>query len=335
MNQDLIELLCDPVDKSDLILSEPVFGKYGTVESGYLKSASGRTYPIRDGVPRFVHGSTQQETVNSFGDEWNYFNFDQFKLNWLNHTVANTFGSLEVFKDKVVVDAGGGSGMQSRWMIEAGATRVICLELSHAVDGVMKANLGGLKNVDIIQCSIDAPPLKDSSVSGMVICHNVIQHTPDVEKTARALWRIVSNGGEFVFNCYLKYSSSVPWMARFHCYQTLRRFLSRQSFHVRLGYAKAMSLIRFLPLIGWCVEKALLMVRGDVPDGPGRLRRMYRVGVLNTFDWYGAHQYQHHKTEHELRTLIRSLQPDPLKVSNLERYFVKPTPIGCAIRIRK
>jgi uncharacterized protein YbaR (Trm112 family) len=335
MNHDLIEFLCDPVDKSDLVLSEPVFGRRGTIESGYLQSVSGRRYPIRHGVPRFAEDASRSEAVSSFGDEWNHFNFNYFKLNWLNHTVANTFGSPDVFKGKVVVDAGGGSGMQSRWMSEAGATRVICLELSHAVDGIMKSNLDGLENVDLVQCSIDTPPLKDSSISGMVICHNVIQHTPNVEKTALGLWKLVSEGGELVFNCYMKYASNLPWMVRFHCYQALRGLLAGRSFQTRLAYAKTMAFLRFVPILGWCLEKGLFMVRGDVPDGPERLRRMYKAGVLNTFDWYGGHRYQHHKTEQELRTLVSSLQPHPSKVSNLDRYFARPPAIGCAIRLRK
>ncbi|HEY7533759.1 MAG TPA: class I SAM-dependent methyltransferase, partial [Nitrospiraceae bacterium] len=296
---------------------------------------SGHIYPIRNGVPRFAEDVAGAEAVSSFGDEWNHFNFDLFRLNWMNHTVANTFGSPDVFKDKVVVDAGGGSGMQSRWMSECGATRVICLELSHAVDGIIKANLNGLGNIDVVQCSIDAPPLKDSSISGIVICHNVIQHTPSVEKTARELWRVVSRGGELAFNCYMKYPSSLPWMMRFHVYRTLRRFLAARSFRTRLAYAKTMALLRFVPALGWCLEKGLLMVRGDIPDGPDRIRRMYKAGMLNTFDWYGGHRYQHHKTEQELRGLVSTLQPDSSKVMNLDRYFTRPPMIGCAIRIMK
>lgn len=34
------------------------------------------------------------------------------------------------------------------------------MDLSHSVDDVVQRNLAGLKNVDVIQCSIDAPPLR-------------------------------------------------------------------------------------------------------------------------------------------------------------------------------
>ena len=50
--------------------------------------------------------------------------------------MANTFGTAEVFRGKVVVDAGAGSGAQAVWMLESGARHVILLDLSHAVDGV-------------------------------------------------------------------------------------------------------------------------------------------------------------------------------------------------------
>jgi 2-polyprenyl-3-methyl-5-hydroxy-6-metoxy-1,4-benzoquinol methylase/uncharacterized protein YbaR (Trm112 family) len=335
MTPKLLTYLCDPTDKSDLVLINPVYDGRGRILSGELRGVSGRHYPIRDGIPRFVEDNALAATVESFGREWNHFNFDQFRLNWLNHTVKNTFGSSEAFRGKIIVDAGGGSGMQSRWMAEAGADHVICLELSHAVDGITRQNLECLDNVDIVQCSIDAPPIRDAAISGIVICHNVIQHTPSVEDTARALWRIVAPGGEFVFNCYGKNESSGIWMLRFRLYTALRKFLSRRSFHFLLAYSRAMSLLRFVPLLGWLLEKGLFMVRGEVPAGPRYISRCYLTGVLNTFDWYGSHQYQHHKTEGELRALVTELQPNPKKVLNLDQYFLRPPSIGCAIRIFK
>ena len=334
MTPKLLDYLCDPVDGSDLELQNAKYDYRGHIIEGLLVSSGGRSYAVSDAVPRFVE-SKKQATVTSFGDEWDYFNFDEFKQNWLQHTVRNTFHSVDAFKDKVVVDAGAGSGMQSRWMAEYGARHVISLELSHAVDGVMKRNLEGLENVDIVQCSIDQPPIRADSIDGIVICHNVIQHTPSVESTARALWRLVAQGGEFVFNCYMLRKDKLLWMIRYRIYRQLRRFLSRQSFGFVHAYARTMAVLRFVPLIGWVLEKSLLMIRGDVPKGPRYLRRCYKSAVLNTFDWYGSHSYQHHKTEEELRELTLSLQPDQQKILNTEAYFSFPQPIGCALRVRR
>lgn len=334
MNADLLEYLCDPVDKSGLTLIDPILDRDGTIESGWLISTAGRRYPIRAGIPRFA-GYDHNASVESFGDQWNHFNFDEFKMNWLNHTVENTFGGLGVFRGEVVVDCGAGSGMQSRWMAEAGASRVIALELSHSVDGVMRRNLQGLSNVDIVQCSIDMPPLKDASVKGIVICHNVIQHTPSVEKTARALWRIVAPEGEFVFNCYGRNDLGLLRKIRLALYGTVRAVLSRAPFRAILLYSQMMALLRFVPILGYVLEKSGLMVLGDVPEGPGRWRRAYRLGVLNTFDCYGSHAYQHLKTDAEIRSLVAELQPDAEKVRNVERYFQRPQPIAIALRLSR
>jgi hypothetical protein len=46
--------------------------------------------------------------VESFGEKWNYFNFNDFKINRLKHTVANTFCNTAAFKGKLMVDAGRG-----------------------------------------------------------------------------------------------------------------------------------------------------------------------------------------------------------------------------------
>lgn len=92
MTPELLKYLCDPVDKSPLTLTDPTISQDGLIEAGWLVSASGRRYSIVDGIPRFTQKDNRAESVESFGDEWNHFNFDDFKLNWLNHTIKNTFG---------------------------------------------------------------------------------------------------------------------------------------------------------------------------------------------------------------------------------------------------
>jgi hypothetical protein len=83
------------------------------------------------------------------------------------------------------------------------------------------------------------------------------------------------------------------------------------------------------------LEKMLVVVRGHVPKGSNYLIRCYKTGVLNTFDWYGAHHFQHHKADLEIRALVQELQPDTSKVLNLDRYFERPQPIGIALRLTK
>src|SRR4030067_2932651 len=135
-------------------------------------------------------------------------------------------------------------------MLEAGAEHVAMLELSDSADDVVQRNLkpSGYRNYDVIQCSIDAPPLKSRSIEGIVYCHNVIQHTPSVEKTATALFDLVAPGGEFVFNCYSLNDRGVFRWIRFHMiYRSIRKILSRMPFKVILTYARTMGILRQVP----------------------------------------------------------------------------------------
>jgi hypothetical protein len=225
--------------------------------------------------------------------------------------------------------------MHTKWMSEYGASHVIALELSHSVDRVMQENLRGIDNVDIVQCSIDAPPIKAHSINGLVICNAAIQHTPSVKRTAEALWRMVGPGGELSFSCYLKYPNDPVWMARWLLVATpLRAILSRCSFNTILGYAKLMARLRMIPVIGPLLEKAQFVIRGDVPPGEHYQERLLSQSVLNTFDWYGSHQYQHHLSAAQLATICDELTPKPAEILNLEAYYKRPLPPGLPLRLK-
>ncbi len=336
----LLQFLCEPKTKAPLRLVGPVYDESGAITSGFLEAPSGRRYAIINGIPRFADDASMS-TVESFGDEWNHFNFVDFKANWLAHTVANTFGSPEVFKGRLIVDAGGGSGAQSKWFAEYGAAHVIMMDLSHSVDVVVRENLAGLANVDVIQCSIDAPPLRDESVDGIVYCHNVIQHTPSVEETAQALFAIVAPGSEFVFNCYAVGDQGLARWIRWHIfYMPIRRVLSKMPFTLILLYARMMAFVRLIPGVGYVVEKSGFCLQGDVPRIPGeslwkRSVRRFRATSLNTFDIFGSHSFQHHKTDKEIMALVGELQQDTDKIVNTDKYFARPQNIGAALRIFK
>lgn len=341
MNRELLNYLCEPTTKAELKLVDEKYDEGGQITEGFLVSPSGKKYPILRGIPRFVPEDDLIKSVKSFGDEWNYFNFIDFRANWLNHTVKHTFGSTDVFKDKVIIDAGGGSGSQTFWMLESGAKYVIMLELSHSVDDVVQRNLGPTKyrNYDVVQCSIDQPPIKDNSITGIVMCHNVIQHTPSVEKTAKELYRLVSPGGEFVFNCYPRNDKGLKNWIRFHIFNVgIRKIVSKFPFTLRLLYSKTMGVLRFVPILGFFLEKLHFCVRGIVPPTGGfqkDIYRKYRSTVVNTFDAMGSHKYQHHKSDEEIQALVNKLQANPEKVLNTKEYYSNYRPVQCALRVFK
>jgi len=344
MTKFLLGLLVDPFTKEKLELVNEVIGENGHILAGDLIAKSGSSYPIVNGIPRFEGYEKLDASVESFGDQWNRFNFDKFKMHWLDHTVKNSFDNgLDDIKDKVVVDAGGGAGMQSYWLLESGAKHVIMMELSNTVDNVVQTNFEGnrFENFDIIQCSIENPPIRDNSIDGLVMCHNVIQHTPSIERTAKALFGITAKDSQFVFNTYGDNKEGVLRSIRWYFYLKLRGFLTNRSDNFRLIYSYLMGVLWFVPVVGWMLHKSMMIIKGNTPSDKNetfleRLKREFYSVVTNTYDWYGSHSYQHHITNEELTKLLGELQPDNSKVLNQDKYFSrKPVYDGASLRVVK
>jgi hypothetical protein len=98
--------------------------------------------------------------------------------------------------------------------------------------------------------------------------------------------------------------------------------------------------LSLVPGLGVLLEKSGFCVTGDVPRLPSEcnwayMKRRFKNTNLNTFDGFGSHQFQHHKSDAEMRALLKAMQPDAAKVGNMDKYFLRPKPIGCALRVSR
>lgn len=340
MTPALLPLLMCPQTKSPLRLSEAELEPSGRITSGWLISTANINirYPIIRGIPRFAISQSQLEAVAHFAQQWNYFDYSIFRHHFEKHTMNNTFGSLAAVSGQVVVDAGAGSGAGARWMAEAGAAHVIALELSGTVDTIITENTKHLLNVDVIQCSIDAIPLRDNAIPGMVICRNAIHHTPSVSATLAELWRITAPGAECAFNCYITNPNSSLDRTRQKLYRAVRALISSLPFHMRLAYAHTMAALRLVPGLGKLLQFLKLVVLEE-PRPAFKLskegyKQLYRSALLGTFDYFGAHTHQHHLSLANLHGAITQLRPGG-KAVNAQAYFSSPQPSGILLRLRK
>jgi len=343
MTKFLLDMLIDPISKEKLKLKDEQVDKNGNIKSGILYTEN-ISYPIINGIPRFAGYEKIDESVESFGNQWNRFNFNKFKIHWLEHTMKNSFDDgVNDIRNKVVVDAGGGAGMQTYWLLENGAKHVIMMDLSNTVDNIVQYNFkdSGFTNFDIIQCSIDNPPIAQNAINGIVMCHNVIQHTPSIEKTAKALFDIVAPKSQFVFNTYGDNQEGILRKIRWAFYLKFRNFLVKKSDKFRLIYSHTMGILWFIPFLGWFLHKSMLIIKGNTPFDKTetfleRIKRTYYSVVTNTYDWYGSHSYQHHIKDKDLKKLIDELQPNKSKVYNQQKYWSKkPVYDGASLRIEK
>lgn len=206
MKKEWVKYLCDPVDNSKLKLSSVTKIVDGYILTGLLKSRSGRTYKIRNGVPILLNKKTQEvSSVDSFAYEWNEFDFDYGKKGWIEGIVKPTVSKSKYFAGKVIVDCGAGSGRQSLWMAKAGAKFVFSLELSNAAHTIIKKVTEEYKDkIFVIQADISHPPINANIAKiNLVYCINVIQHVQNPKDTVLKLSNLMTKDSIFLFNIYL------------------------------------------------------------------------------------------------------------------------------------
>lgn len=161
-----VDLLCCPACAGGLQLTTDAVDADGHVMSGSLRCAGcGKVYPVSGGIPRFVPGAAAAAvtgTIDGFGYQWQHaeaalkdarFNAPEIFLDFIAPVTRDWF------RDRVVLDAGCGSGRFTRSSAAFGARLVVGVDLSSAVD-LAFASTRHLPNVLIVQGDILRLPLR-------------------------------------------------------------------------------------------------------------------------------------------------------------------------------
>jgi SAM-dependent methyltransferase len=158
-----------------------------------------REYPIRGAIPRLVPeglSPEKQRTAAAFGWEWLHFAElhaayrDQF-LDWI-YPIGPSF-----FADKVVLDAGCGTGRHAYFAAQFGAREVIAFDLSDAVETAYR-HLGSLPNAHVVHGDIYSPPFRRVGSTGpfdFIYSIGVLHHLPDPQAGFDALAALLKPGG--------------------------------------------------------------------------------------------------------------------------------------------
>ncbi|MAI08247.1 MAG: hypothetical protein CMF61_04725 [Magnetococcales bacterium] len=332
----LLNMLRDPADGSQLKVKHPRYNEHGHVSDGILVGKSGVTYPVRKGIPRFTGQRQKIRTVLTDKEQHTEAHKSLHKHAWENEFVQNTFGRDTIFKDKVVIDCGGGSGYQGLWMLEKGAKHVIHIECSRAVDGVVRECMEESPHIDIIQCTLDELPFKAESFDGLIICNDTLRHCDSFDNSLKSLWGILENGGELVFQCPVRQNRY--WYHHLRhvlIHKGFRKFMQkRSSFTVGL-YARIVSFLHLIPGMNYVLIRNNLVYRTTKPSGHFCLARRYKDAVHHTFEYFAGYKFEHVKTQDELKNLVSFLQSNPVHIENMEHVCHKHRPNGMAIRMRK
>jgi ubiquinone/menaquinone biosynthesis C-methylase UbiE len=221
-----------------------------------------------------------ESTVESFGFQWT-FNTAMRSEADLRWRVAERFKvPPSTFAEKLVLDAGTGTGDQSRFISDQGA-QVVSVDLSAAIEVAakkMRLRPGWVG----VQGDITVLPFSDQQFD-LVYCEGVIQHTHDSALTVRELCRVLKEGG-MIFATH--YGKAKRWLGRLRIawHLGLRQRLSRMERYKLLLLSGNLAALSYIPLLGKLLKLTTVSYSELMPD--------FKTTWTNTFDGYGNHSYQ-------------------------------------------
>jgi SAM-dependent methyltransferase len=254
--------------------------------SGSLACTSGgHTFPIVDGVPRFV---APDNYAGNFGWQWNRYRRTQLDSHSgttisRDRFVASTGWTREMLAGRRVLDVGCGAGRFAEVALDFGAD-VVALDYSSAVDACY-ANHAANPRFSVVQGDIYRLPVRPGSFD-FVYCLGVLQHTPDVENAFRALVPPVRQGGRLAVDVYPKFwqtiASAKYWVRPVTTRMRQERLfrLIERSLPVLLPVSSALGAV---PRIGRKLRQLIPVSNyaGIYPLNPGQVREW---ALLDTFD---------------------------------------------------
>jgi SAM-dependent methyltransferase len=150
-----------------------------------------------------VTDKLQQQTIDDFGEQWTKYteNSGYYASSGLLQDVFGPLVDIAALAGRRVAEIGAGTGRFVRLFVEAGASFVLAIEPSAAMD-VMKRNTGDLPTVHYLQVPGDQLPA--SSDFDFVFSIGVLHHVPDPSAIVAAALRALRPGGTFAIWLYGK-----------------------------------------------------------------------------------------------------------------------------------
>jgi SAM-dependent methyltransferase len=216
-----------------ITIINPFTGKSLRRYSDELKDDEGNSFPIINGVPRFVE---DHNYTDNFGFQWNKFQKTQIDRETSNSNFskerffAATDWDKEDLLNKDILEAGSGAGRFTQIVLDHTRANLYSLDYSDAVSANYRNNAHHADRLKLFQASIYSMPFPDNSFD-KVFCFGVLQHTPDFRKSVQALVDKAKPGGEIVVDFY----PIKGWYTKISAKYMLRPFTKKMSHEKLLG----------------------------------------------------------------------------------------------------
>ena len=302
------------------------------IVGGDLVADGGPTYPIVDGIPRFV---SQDSYCDNFGLQWNTFSRLRSDRYNGSHLIRNTILRRTRWPDghlagKTVLECGCGCGNDTEVLLDLGAERILAFDLSNSVNSAVK-NVTDPR-VTFVQADIYSLPLRPSAFD-VVFCHRMIQHTPRPEEAFYSIVQYVRPGGEVLLHSYDRHIYSM-----LHWKYVLRPLTKRM---------KPETLMKVLQVVGpplYSIQTPLLKLFGGNKYGRYAISRavpfynysanyrnagahlsdkeLFDVSLLDTFDALSP-SYDLPHTADSILAWFRKAGLESMEATNRNPVFVR------------
>ena len=270
-------------------------------------------FPAEKGAYRIVKDDNYSE---NFGYQWNKFAGTQLdKASKLDISKTRFFAETNWDKEdltgKNVLEVGSGAGRFSQIILDFTGANLYSVDYSNAVETNFSNN-GPNERLHLFQASIYEMPFAKAQFD-KVICIGVLQHTPDVEKSVRALIDMAKPGAEVVVDFY----PITGWWTKLTAKYLLRPFSKKMS-HEKLykkidkNMDRLIRTYRFLSKagVGRLFNRFVPIcdIDGTLPKGLP-YDQLRELCVLDTFDMYSPQYDQPQK----ISSVIKWFQQSGMK----------------------
>jgi arsenite methyltransferase len=218
MKPTLLEMLVDPVAGTLLHSGRDLRTVEGEIVEGSLQGADGRTFAIRNGIPRFVltEDQGQLQTEESFGFKWKQQatygspEMQNTLRKWLVDRYG--FGTVEAMRSyfgsrRRILDAGCGSGWSASLWLDSnwrggGNAQWFGADISEAID-VAAQRLADIPGTHFLQADLQQLPFRPGTFD-VIFSEGVLHHTPSTEQALKSIVPLLSADGELMFYVYRK-----------------------------------------------------------------------------------------------------------------------------------
>lgn len=211
-------------------LLNPVNKEILSVTEGGLTNQQTVVFPFVNGAFRIVADDNYTE---SFGYQWNKFaatQLDQGQMRQMSKIrfFAETNLDKKDLTGKSILEVGSGAGRFSQVILNDTNADLYSVDYSNAVEANYRNN-GPHNRLHLFQASIYEMPFSPVQFD-YVVCLGVLQHTPDFEKSVKALIEMARPGAEVIVDFY----SINGWWTKLTAKYLLRSFTKKMS-HEKLS----------------------------------------------------------------------------------------------------